>query len=75
VTVGVECSSFVENNVIESGILFEVDVGHRHGIAIGDGLGYRVEVDIIRGSCRTAMLKFAVSKESLNVGCDTAPDR
>ena len=62
-------------NVIESGILFEVDLGHRHGIAIREGLGHRVEVGIIRGSCRTTMLKFAVSKESLNTGFDTAPDR
>lgn len=73
--VGVECSNFVENNVIESGILFEVDVGHRHGIAIREGVGHRVEVDIVRGSCRTTILKFAVLKESLNVGFETAPDR
>jgi hypothetical protein len=75
VAVGVECSNFVENNVIESGILFEVDVGHRHGIAIREGVGHRVEVDIVRGSCRTTILKFAVLKESLNVGFETAPDR
>jgi hypothetical protein len=75
VEVGIECSSFVENNVIESGILFEVDIGHRHGIAIREGLGYRVEVDIVRGSYSTIMLKFTVSKESLNAGFDAAPDR
>jgi hypothetical protein len=50
VDVGVECSSFVDNNVIESGILFEVDIGHRHGVVIREGLGHRVEVDISRGS-------------------------
>jgi hypothetical protein len=75
VDVGTECSSFVDNNVIESGILFEVDIGHRHGIATREGLGHRVEVDIARGSYRTTMLKLAVPKESLNAGFDTAPDR
>jgi hypothetical protein len=74
VDIGIEFSSFVENNVIESGILFEVDIGYRYGIAIWEGLGHRVEVDIIRGSCSITILKFAVSKESLNAGFDTAPD-